>query len=87
MFNPGLEQLGDNETSPLAARNRVGTPCDLLPVSMLSSLPPAPSSCLSPLELLVLIGPLWPEWTAHGLKPESRDGGEEEGVQCLSAYA
>lgn len=30
-FNPGPEQPGDNETSPLAARNRVGTPCELLP--------------------------------------------------------
>ncbi|XP_026645008.1 adenylate cyclase type 7 isoform X1 [Microtus ochrogaster] len=31
MLNPGPEQPGSNETSPLAARTRVGTPCELLP--------------------------------------------------------
>lgn len=30
-LNPGPEQPGDNKTSPLAAQNRVGTPCELLP--------------------------------------------------------
>lgn len=31
MLNPGPEQPGSNETSPLAARTRVGTLCELLP--------------------------------------------------------
>ncbi|XP_060248257.1 adenylate cyclase type 7 isoform X2 [Meriones unguiculatus] len=30
-LKPDLEHPGDNETSPLAAKNRVGTPCELLP--------------------------------------------------------
>lgn len=64
MLNPGPQQPGGNETSLLAARTRVGTLCELLPVSMLILAPSTTQPLASPLVLLVHYG----QSTAHGLK-------------------
>lgn len=64
MLNPGPEQPGSNETSPLAAKTRVGTLCELLPVSMLILAPGTTQPLASPLVLLDHFG----QSTAHSLK-------------------
>lgn len=64
MLNLGPQQPGGNETSLLAARTRVGTLCELLPVSMPILVPSTTQPPASPLVLLDHYG----QSTAHGLK-------------------